>query len=186
MPSGLYLHQFLAGGIAGCVLLAFGPVKAQIPNFPSYPRNTDADPSVRHQVVVSMPTRLSVERTADHLAIGFDPASLRKVRITVGSKMTIGVKYEMRVFAKGDPRPTEANVFGDGEIREPVDPSHSGFLSGRDFLNIAQGGIPAKGKLYIIEEAVSLFETDVPAQHMWSPTGGSYRVLWTETLKTTR
>jgi hypothetical protein len=106
------------------------------------------------------------------------------VKITVGKKMTIGVKYEVRVFTQGDARPTDAASIGYASIREPVVPSDLGFLSGKTFLNKAQGGIPAAGKSYVIEEDVSIFETDVPAQHLWSPASGRYRILWAETLKT--
>ena len=37
------------------------------------------------------------------------------------------------------------------------------------------------------DEALSrptqVFETDIPTQHMWSPTGGRYRVLWERTYE---
>jgi hypothetical protein len=56
----------------------------------------------------------------------------------------------------------------------------------KGFLKSADGGIPAPGKRYVVEEDVSIFETDVPAQHMWSPESGRYRVIWAEKLKTVR
>src|ERR1700683_2430986 len=103
MHAGLSLPCILAGCVAGSVLLAFGQTDrttsakapAQDPAFlhpPFYPPTADADPSVRHEVVVPMPTRLSVERTSDRISVGFDLASPLNVKITVGKKMTIGVK----------------------------------------------------------------------------------------------
>jgi hypothetical protein len=151
-----------------------------------YSPTADADPSIRHVVVVPMPTRLSVERKSDRLSVGFDLASARKVKITVGMKMSVGVKYEMRVYAKGDARPRNAAGLGYASIREPVTASEPDFLNGSALLNSADGGIPAPGKRYVIEENVSIFETDIPAQHMWSPEGGRYRVIWAEKLRTAK
>jgi hypothetical protein len=133
-----------------------------------------------------MPTRLSVERTLDRISVGFDLASPRNVKITVGKKMTIGVKYEMRVYARGDARPLNAGGVGYASVNEPVSASVRGLLNGREFLNTGQGGIPAPGKRYYIEEDVSIFETDVPAQHMWMPNSKRYRVLWAKRLKTVK
>lgn len=30
----------------------------------------------------------------------------------------------------------------------------------------------------MVEEDISIFETDIPPQHMWMPTSNSYKVLW--------
>jgi hypothetical protein len=165
------MRAVLASCFAGYVLLVCG--KAQHP--PSYPPIADADPLIRHDVVVAAPTRLSVERTPDRLIIGFDLTSAEGVKFTLGDRMTMGVKWELRVWGEGESRPVEANGFGMGG---PVTSSDLGILNGKTFLNKAEGGIPAPGKNYIVEEDVSIFETDIPAQHMWSPTSGKYRVLW--------
>jgi hypothetical protein len=149
-----------------------------------YSPTADADLRVRHAVVVPMPTRLSVERKAGRLSVGFDLASSRKVKITVGRKMSIGVKYEIRVYAKGDARPRIPGGVGYASIKEPVATSEPDFLNGRAFLNSADGGNPTPGKRYVVEDDVSIFETDIPAQHMWNPESGRYRVIWGEKLKT--
>jgi hypothetical protein len=153
---------------------------------PRYSPTADADPSIRREVVVPMPTHLRVERTSDRLSVGFDLAFPRRVKITVGKKMSIGAKYEMRVYAKGDARPQNAGGVGYASIMEPITPSEPGFLNGRTYLNSVDSGIPAAGKRYVIEEDVSIFETDVPAQHMWSPESGRYKVIWAEKLKAVR
>jgi hypothetical protein len=190
MSAGLRFHT-ITGCVGGFVLLAFIQnyqslvVRAQALRWnvalqdsatalhpPEYSPTADADPSVRHEVLVPMPTRLSVERKSDRLSVGFHLASPRKVKITVGKKMSIGVKFEMRVYAKGDARPPSPGSIGYASIKEPITPSELGFLNGRAFLNSADGGIPAPAKRYVVEEDVSIFETDIPAQHMWSPESG--------------
>ncbi len=164
--------RVLAGFFAACLLLASG--RAQHP--PIYPPTPDADPSIRHDVVVAMPTRLTVERTPDRISVGFDLTSAESVKVTLGDRMTIGAKYEMRVWGEGEARPVEAN--GGVGMGGPVTSSDLRLLNGKAFLNRAQGGIPVSGKSYIVEEDVTIFETDIPAQHMWSPTSKKYSVLW--------
>jgi hypothetical protein len=166
------MRAMLASCFAGCVLLVCG--QAQHP--PIYPPTADADPSIRHDVVVAMPTRLTVERTADRMTVGFDPTATEGVKITLGDRMTMGVKSELRVWGEGEARPVEAN--GGVTLGGPVTSSDLGLQSEKYFLNRAQGGIPVPGKSYIVEEDVSVFETDIPAQHMWSPTSKKYKVLW--------
>jgi hypothetical protein len=158
--------------VAGCLSLVCG--HAQHP--PIYPPTADADPSIRHDVIVAVPARLSVERTPDRLIVGFDLTSAESVKITLGDRMTMGVKWELRVWGEGEARPVEAN--GGVGLGGPVTSSDLGLQSDKTFLNRAQGGIPVPGKSYIVEEDVSVFETDIPAQHMWSPTSKKYRVLW--------
>ena len=182
--AGIRYHSIVRGPanhLAAYVLLV-SAVLAQGPKFPSYPPSADADPSVRHEVVVPMPTRLRVERTPDRISVGFDITSVQSVRITVGKLMTIGVKYERRVYAAGDPRPVDAEAIGYSSIEEPVNPSNAGFLNGRSFLNRIQGGIPVPGRTYTVEEDVSIFETDIPSQRMWSPVSKKYRVPWENKL----
>ena len=174
------LRAICAGGF---VLLSFVRIDAAAQSHPpEYPPTSDADPSVRHELEVPMPTHLSVQRTANRLSIAFDPAAQRKVKITVGRKMTLGVKYELRVYAKGDARPVDSGGVGYAGFNEPDVPSDLGFLNGVTFLTRAHDGIPAPGKRYVIEEDVSLFETDVPPQHMWNPNTRRYRLLWEEKL----
>jgi hypothetical protein len=174
LGSGL---PIFAGCIVGCAFLVFGQTGVLTPP-------ADADPSVRHEIVVSVPARLSVERTLDRISVGFDPASPRNVKIAAGRNMTVGVKYEMRVYAAGERRPLNAGAVGYAGISESVSASLRGLVNGRDFLNTAQGGIPSPGKRYNIEEEVFIFETDVPARHMWMPESKKYRVLWEKRLKT--
>jgi hypothetical protein len=165
--------RVLASCFAASVLLASG----QIQHPPSYPPTADADPSIRHDVVVAVPTRLRVERTPDRISVGFDLTSAESVKITLGDRMTMGVKWELRVYGEGESRPVEAN--GGVGLSGPVTSSNLGALKNAGgILNRAQSGIPAPGKSYIIEQDVTVFETDIPPQHFWNPVSKKYSVLW--------
>jgi hypothetical protein len=100
--------------------------------------------------------------------------------------MALGVKSELRVYAKGNPRPDRPDSIEYTGIRESGGSVlNAGLLNGKAFLNRAPDGIPAQAKNYIVEMDVSLFETDIPPRHMWMPENrGKYRVLWKRKLKT--
>jgi hypothetical protein len=39
---------------------------------------------------------------------------------------------------------------------------------------------------YVVEMDLTVFETDIPPQHMWHPQGSkNYKVLWQRTLRQT-
>ncbi len=139
------------------------------------PPIADVDPLVRHQVLVKVPTRVKIERGTDTLAIEVDRNSLQTTNITVGSKMVTGVQSELFVYAEGDARPSQPGRIG---LSGGLD-----FNLGKDFFNSKQQGIPMPGKKYVVEMDLSIFETDIPPQHMWSPYGKNYRVLWKRTLR---
>ena len=51
-------------------------------------------------------------------------------------------------------------------------------------LGIQSGAVlSVQGRKYMVELDFAIFETDVPAQHMWDPHGKNYKVLWHRTLK---
>jgi len=93
----------------------------------------------------------------------------------VGSKMVTGVQSELYVYAEGDARPSQARrivLSGDLDL-----------CLGTGVLNLKQDGVPLPGKSYVVEMDLSVFETDVPPQHMWSPYSKNYRILWKGTLR---
>lgn len=175
----------LAMCVGGSVLFAWAQV---VPGFPEYPPTPDADPATRHQVEVSMPTRL--QRTSSRLSVSYDLASLRKVKIMVGEKMTLGIKDELRVYPKGDVRPSQYRNRLEGSLNEKaprIPLSDPNLLKSNETLTSVPDGIPAAGKRYIVEHDIILFETDIPAQHMWTPgSSTNYRVLWEKKLNTVR
>jgi hypothetical protein len=176
--------------LAICVSGSIPFAGAQVaPRFPEYPPTPDADPATRHRVEVSMPTRLIVQRTSSRLSVSYDLASLRKVKITVGKKMTLGMKDEVRVYPKGDLRP-QYGSFSECSLNEKqprIPLSDPDLLKSTETVASVPNGILAAGKRYMIEHDLILFETDVPAQHRWSPENSrNYRVLWEKKLNTVR
>jgi len=151
--------------------------KASAPvGFPELPPIANADPSIRHPKGFKVPTGLQIERTDDRISIAVDARSLESIKLKVGANMVTGFKHEMRVFRNeelilsgymGLTGGTKANI-------------------GTTYLNQSLDKIPQPGEKYVVEICFEIFETDIPAQHMWSPqSSDKYRVLWTRTLRQT-
>lgn len=143
--------------------------------FPQPPPIPGADPTVRHEVVVLAPAALSVRKAEDGaLAIGWVKANPIPVRLEVGHRMVVGTRTDESVWSGDERLPAHdtEGLYG-GEPMWVVD--GEGFL--RD--------LPAdsEAKPLVLRAVVQVFETDIPGQHMWSPTGGRYRVLWERTYE---
>jgi hypothetical protein len=136
----------------------------------------DVDPSVRTQWFVKVPTKLLLARTTNTLSVAIDRSSFEPTNIMVGEKMVTGVRSEVFVYPEGSAKPSQAGSFG---LTSALD-----FNLGTSYLN-AKEGIPVPGKKYLVELDLSIFETDIPSQHMWSPQSKNYRVLWKRTLRGT-
>jgi hypothetical protein len=119
-----------------------------------------------------VPTKLTIERTSDVISITVDRDSFEPAEITVGSRMLTGVQRELYIYRVGEPRPARSRLGLGGPD----------FNIGTDFVNAKLNGIPVPGESYVVEIDLAIFETDIPAQHFWSPEGGKYMVLWTRTL----
>lgn len=145
---------------------------------PRIPPTADANPAIRHPVDVRVPTALVVVRNADTASVGTDPATVETVHLTVGEHMTTGMQFERYVYPEGAARPAQG-AFG---LQGGLD-----FRGGR--LEPVRLGALHPLKLdgiqrYVVEIVLTWFETDQPADHMWSPQGPKYRVLLTRTLRT--
>ena len=144
------------------------------PMFPVLASIAGADPSSRHPVLVSVPTRLKVTRTDNMLSVELDPTSLEPTNLIVGSNMVTGVQSEEYIYPVGEPRPATGGYGLNGGLE---------FNLGTRYWHATPDGIPLPGKKYVIEVELTIFETDIPPQHAWSPYGKNYRVLLTKTLK---
>ena len=139
--------------------------------FPVIPPVADADPSIRHPVSVRVPNVMRVVRRGDSLTISFP--SLQTTNLMVGYKMVTGITIEERVYRDGVAQPRGMSI-QDGLI----------FESTTNVFALGREGIPQAGKQFTFERQITMFETDLPSQHMWSPQSGRhYRVLWTRTFK---
>jgi len=144
--------------------------------FPVVPPIADADPSVRHPLSIQIPTELRVQRTEDSVTITF--ASFETTNLTVGAHMATGFNCETTIYRKGDPAAWRGNGFEGGlDSVARLDTYNYVFTRSRD-------GIPQHGEEYVVEYRLTIFETDLPSQHMWSPQSGKcYKALWTQNLK---
>ncbi len=143
--------------------------KPMRPGFPSYPPIRDANPQIRSKQRFQVPTRLIVERTTERIEISVDANSLETIEREVGRKMVTGFKHdtfivweEQRKDCGGGLGPTA--TFWTSDVTRKID------------------GIPKADENYIIEVTFVVFETDIPAQHMWMPQSGRYKQLWSRTL----
>ena len=173
----LCLALVLSGGLFSCCTTAQSSAESEpFRGFPILPPIRNADPSIRLPLLVHVPTRLKIERTTDMLSVEIDRTSLEATNLMVGTNMVTGVQSGLYVFPEGQPRPAHGG-YGLGGVD---------FNLGKSFWHTKQEGIPLQGKKYVVELDLTVFETDVPPQHMWSPQGSKhYRVLWQRTLKET-
>jgi len=146
--------------------------------FPESPPIPDVDPSIRHELVVRVPTRLTIEHGTNMHGTNMvwimgDRHSLEATNIMVGSKTVTGVQSQLFVYPEGDARPP-----GRVGLSGPLD-----FKSGSAIVNPKQVLTPAPAKGYMVEMDLAIFETDIPPQHMWSPYSKNYKILWKRTFR---
>jgi hypothetical protein len=142
------------------------PVLRPIPN---------VDPSVRREKELRLPTRLLVRRTDDQISVEIGPDSLKSVKMGVGANMVTGLKHEVLVY-RGDKLVLSGygGLQGTGTTYASI---------GTLYLQRRIDKVPQPGEKYTVKVRLSVFETDIPAQHMWSPESGKYKVLWERTLQ---
>jgi hypothetical protein len=145
--------------------------------FPEYPPIADAKPDVTNDVLVRVPTRLKLQRTADSLSIATDAAGYETITLKVGEKMVGGTRIEEFVYEEGAPPPADDGWVATGMSDGLEDVAHE------DVRRAAQGGVPVPGRTYVVKLRITLFQTDVPAQHEWMPESGRYRVLAERVVK---
>ena len=139
--------------------------------FPLIPPVADADPAIRHAVSVRVPLAMRAVRQGDSLMVSF--LSLESTNLMVGQTMVTGITREESVYRDGVMQPRGMGI-QDGLT----------FESTTNIFTLGRDGIPQGGQEFTFEHRVTMFETDLPSQHMWSPQSGKhYRVLWTRTFK---
>ena len=172
----LGLALVLSCGLLGCSAIADNPANSnQWRGFEILPPITNANPSIRLPLLVHVPTKLKIEGTTDTLSVEIDKSSLEATNLMVGTNMVTGVENGIYVYPDGEPRPAIGG-YGLGG---------TDFNLGTSFWHTKQDGIPLPGKKYVVEVELTVFETDIPPQHMWSPHGKNYKAIWQRTLKQT-
>ena len=118
---------------------------------------------------LSVPTKLAITRTATTISVSIDePREQVSVDVTPG--LVLGVNSQLVVDAVGSATPR----LGRQGLSSGTD-----FNLGTSIFNRAQDGLPVPGVPYVVQMTLTVFETDRPPEHHWSPQGPRYRVLWT-------
>ncbi len=116
------------------------------------------------------------------LAISFSVDSPQTLKLTVGQNMVTGFESDLRVYPEGTERPSKPRGMDLGGMS--LTSSLSNFGSGTIILHASTDGIPVPGTKYIVEQEITIFETDIPSQHLWAPKGSpNYKVLWQGVVK---
>lgn len=139
--------------------------------FPVIPPIADTDPSIFEAVVVRLPAVMLAQRSGDSIQIIFP--EFATTNLWVGHKMVTGITCEYS--------------FCHDSVTQSLGSSLQGglaFQSATNVIGFGPGGDPSPGREIFVELRMTMFETDLPAQHMWSPQSGKqYRVLWVNTFR---
>lgn len=147
------------------------PKPAVWTGFPTPPPIKDADPSIRVRQEIKVPTKLRIERTATRISLTIDEASFQSEQMLVGQNMIVGYEWTEQVLSEGKVLNSQRASLSGGRG------------SSTSFFNTNQDGFPVPGQQYTVEVHYTIFETDIPPQHFWSPTSGKYKVLRTGTIR---
>jgi hypothetical protein len=110
--------------------------------------------------------------TRDQHTVSLTPIGFEDFTITVGKNMSTGVT-EKKKYRQGD----HSKLAGMGVTSGGLDWRPGPFVWAVDDKTKPEGE-------FIWEYTVTIFETDLPPQHFWSPESGkAYRVLWTRTYQ---
>lgn len=123
------------------------------------------------RVVLPIPTKLAIVRTATTLSIAVAERDRKPLTVEATPGLTLGVEHQLIVTAQGKRTTSEGLSSG------------TDFNLGTRILNRATDGIPVPGTRYRVELKLTVFETDRAPEHLWSPQGPKYRVLWTGHLE---
>ena len=139
--------------------------------FPVIPAIADANPAERYPISVRVPSRLQVARSGDSLTVAV--ADFQTVKLTLGHNMVTGMQCEKRIH-NGSALLPLGTTLQSGFIFEPL----------KEVFTREGDKVPGRDEKYSVEYKITMFETDVPSQHMWLPQGGKhYKVLWSHTFK---
>lgn len=172
------MHRVIPFFISCVIALHCQAQSVSKPLFPEPPPIADADPALRTEQEVLVPTSFKVFRTANVMVFCDDYEPLKPTKLIVGSKMVLGMSTKLYIYPLGGVRPSEPN-------RQSLGGLPRRGRSGKSFFYPKRDGFLVPGKPCIVELEVVVFETDIPAQHMWMPQSDKYKVLWRTSLQQT-
>ncbi len=122
--------------------------------------------------IVLVPTKLNVIRDGEQISVKPDLDFPQGIQLLLDPGRTMGVETDLRLYPKGGERPAQPQSV---EFSSTV----SALGSGTEVLKAGEGRVGAPGNPYVVEEELTIFETDIPPEHMWMPKGSpNYKVLW--------
>lgn len=150
------------------------PTNRPVPmHMPPAPLIADANPAIRHAVQVQVPVRLHASYySGQYIEIETDELGL--TNLTVGTNMATGTEYRTEVFQGG-------RLLNLGGCL-----LQNGFANGgyHEYWSLNSANSLKPDENVAVEIKMTMFETDEPAQHMWSPPSGKkYQVLYEQTFK---
>jgi len=135
------------------------------------PPIAEADPSRRSLVSAQVPSIMQVMRDGDFLTVRFP--TIQATNLMVGHKMVTGIMREESIDFGGKAYPLGMSLQGGAAV-----------AASTNTITLPRDKLPPPGQEFTFEHRVTVFETDLPAQHMWSPQSGKlYKVLWTRTFR---
>lgn len=127
---------------------------------------TNAQPELRQRRSLRVPTRLDLRRDGNRFEVAWDPRALEPVEVSVGCHMLLGHEARHGVARPGTRVAAPAIELGGGTD-----------FSGEAGQSTLFVDAPTGPGPWVVRVELTIFETDVPPQHEWSPRSERYRVL---------
>jgi len=145
--------------------------------FPVLPPIADAYPWPRHPLSISLPTRLTLEKSKDAGFVSFDTNSMIVTNLTVGTNMVVGTLIETAIDTPHFP---QGMLVKDRSLTSGTDALTGWVWRTRQVT----GSSPqfSAGFQRVVTVDLQVFETAIPPQHEWNPWGKNFHVLWAKTL----
>jgi len=118
----------------------------------------------------SAPAALKITRGAGGLDVTAAPGRRRQVEVDAPAGLVVGARHQLTLRRGDATHPLCGGLGGTLEIGAYQVPQR------------LLRGVPRPGTEVVL--TLTIFQTDVPVGHMWSPGSGSrYKVLWTSTVR---
>jgi hypothetical protein len=135
------------------------------------PPIADADPNRKSPQVFRLPTGIVVQHTDSCNLFIIDRATTEDITLDVGYKMVTGMSANIYVWSNGMRKGTISMQAGCCFVGQEI------YRINCPADTIQPASVDS------VEAELTLFETDIPSQHMWEPFSSRYKVLWTRTIR---
>ena len=170
---------FIVGFVALCHSAFAPPVAPGGFSVPAPVPIPDANPAVREDREILVPTEIDARRNYTGMYVGDGAATAETIKVKVGHKMEVGMITNLYIFPEGGVRPRQPSR---GTLGPTMMSKHS---SGTSFFAAKPDGFLASGKPFVAEMDIILFETDMPGPALEMLDSKKYKVIWEKTLRST-